>query len=387
MRLLLVVHFVSKRYGRHPLLQYLHAGTAPWLLEHSKEVNKQVLIDLARELAALQALIPKYDPVEILHRAAYMLMPLFMKYRSESEFQVEESYFLPTVKCLQYLIARTDPNTDGKAPSEAEWEEIWAQALKVLHLTQSHLLARGTLTTPPTEIDSLCFMLDGQRLMIRVKRYPLFFADYLRSSLSPYEQQIKEIYGVGVEEIIEGLGKIDDYQKTGVLGRYRDVHDLTDAFTNKLRAKGYAVDPGATPEEIKRTQAAFETTEFKAMHDEMQEKMRLTFTPAIFEITDLTSLPKPFLSLFSVKPGESILKTITGPDHDDLSPLSTSVLHYKPFLEVGGKFYTFYHSGFDDHMADIIEADLFEKRPVQISELAKKRSDRLESDSNNLLPL
>lgn len=375
-----------ERYGRH--IRFSNNSTPEQhaaFLECTKEVNKQVLIDLERELAALQVLIPKYDPVELLHRAAYMLMPLFMKYRSEGEFEGEESYFLPTVEYLQYLIARTEPNTDGKTPSEAEWEEIWAKALKVLHLTQSHLLARGTLTMPPTEIDSLRFMLDGRRLMIRVKRYPLFFADHMRSSLTPYEQQIRDIYRVGVEEIIEGLGKIDDYQKTGVLGRYQDVRDITDAFTDKLRAKGYAVDPGATPEEIKHTQAAFETEEFKVMHDEMQEKMRLTFTPAIFEITDITSLPKPFLSLLSVKPGESILKTITGLDHDDLSPLSTSVLHYKPFLEVDGKFYTFYHSGFDDHLVDIIEADLFEKRPTQISEMAKKRSDRLESDANDLL--
>jgi len=375
-----------ERYGRH--IRYSNNSTPEQhaaFLEHTKEVNKQVLVDLERELVVLQDLIGKYDPVELLHRAAYMLIPLFMKYRSEGEFQTDESYFLPTVEYLQYLIARTEQNTDGKKPTEAEWEEVWTQALKILHLTQSHLLARGTLTTPPTEIDSLRFMLDGRRLMIRVKRYPLFLADYLRSSLAPYEQQIQELYGIGVEEIIRGLSQIDQYQKTGVLDRYRDMRDITDAFTDKLRAKGYAVDPGATPEEIKRTQAAFDTEEFKVMHDEMQEKLRLTFTPAIFEITDLTSLPKPFLSLLSVKPGESILKTLTGTDHDDLSPLSTSVLHYKPFLEVDGKFYTFYHSGFDDHMADIIEAHLFEKRPTQVSEMAKRRSDRLELDANELL--
>lgn len=375
-----------ERYGRH--IRYSNNSTPEQhaaFLEHTKEVNRQILVDLERELTVLQGLVGKYDPVELLHRAAYMLIPLFMRYRSESEFQADESYFLPAVEYLQYLIARTEPNMDGKKPTEAEWEEIWAQALKILHLTQSHLLARGTLTTPPTEIDSLRFMLDGRRLMIRVKRYPLFLADYLRSSLAPYGQQIREIYGIGVEEIITGLSQIDQYQKTGVLDRYRDMHDITDAFTDKLRAKGYAVDPGATPEEIRRTQAAFDTEEFKVMHDEMQEKLRLTFTPAIFEITDLTSLPKPFLSLLSVRPGESILKTLTGPDHDDLSPLSTSVLHYKPFLEVGGKFYTFYHSGFDDHMADIIEADLFDKRSTQVSEMSKRRSDRLESDANELL--
>lgn len=378
--------FLIERYGRH--IRFSNNSTPEQhaaFLDYAKEANKQVLIDRERELAVLQALISKYDPVELLHRAAYMLMPLFMKYRSEGEFQGEESYFLPTVEYLQYLVARTEPNTDGKIPSESEWEEIWTQALKILHLTQSHLLARGTLTTPPTEIDSLRFILDSRRLMMRVKRYSLFFTDYLRSSLSPYEQQIKEIYGVGVEEIIEGLGKIDDYQKTGVLGRYQDVHDFTDIFTEELRAKGYAVDPGATPEEIERTQAAFETEEFKAMHDEMQEKMRLTFTPAIFEITDLTSLPKPFLSLLSVKPGESVPKTTTGHGEDDLSPLSTSVLHHKPFLEVNGRFYTFYHSGFEDRIGDIIEADLFGRCPGQISEMAKKRSDRLESDANNLL--
>jgi hypothetical protein len=375
-----------ERFGRH--IRFANTSTPQQheaFLEHSREVNNQVLLDLESKLAVLQNLLIKYDPVELMHRAAYMLMPLFLKYRSEGEFQADESYFLPTVEYLQYLIARSEVNKDGKTPSETEWDEIWEQALKILQLTQSHLLARGTLTNPPTEIDSLRFMLDGRRLMIRVNRYPIFLADYLRSSLSPYEKQIKEIYGIGVEKIIEGLSQIDQYQKTGVLDRYGDVRDLTGTFTAKLREKGYAVDPGATPAEIRRTQAAFETEEFKALHEEMQEKIRLTFTPAIFDITNLTSLPKPFLSLLSVKPGESILKTLTGPDHDDLSPLSTSVLHYKPFLEVDGKFYTFYHSGFDDHMADIIEADLFEKRPAQISDMAKRRSDRLESDSNDLL--
>jgi len=375
-----------ERYGRH--ISFTNTSTPQQhaaFLEYSKKKNKQVFADLESELTVLQELLTKYDPVELMHRAAYMLMPLFLKYRSESEFQADESYFLSTVEYLQYLIARTEVNKDGKTPSETEWEEIWAQALKVLQLTQTYLFTRETLTNPPTEIDSLRFMIDGRRLMIRVNRYPFFLADYLRSSLSPYEQQIKEIYGIGVEKIIEELSQIDEYQKTGVLDRYRDVLDLENTFTDKLRDKGYAVDPGATPAEIKRTQAAFETEEFKALHDEMQEKMRLTFTPAIFEITDLSSLPKPFLSLLSVKPGESILETLTGPDHDDLSPLSTSALHYKPFLEVDGKFYTFYHSGFEDHMADIIEADLFEKRPAQISVMAKKRSDQLESDSNDLL--
>ena len=375
-----------ERYGR--FIRFSNTSTPSQhaaFLEHSEKINKQVLIDLERELAVLQGLVGKYDAVELMHRAAYMLLPLFMKYRSENEFGEGESYFLPTVEYIQYLIARTEPNADGTKPSESEWEEIWEQALRVMDLTHSHLITRGTITNPPTEIDELRFALDGQRLIVRVERYPLFFADHLRSSLAPYEKQMKELYGIGVDEIIEGLGKIHQYQKTGVLDRYRDVRETTNVLMEQLLGKGYVIDAGASPEEVERTRAALETEEFKVKNEEAQEKARLTFTPAIFEITDITSLPKPFLSLLSVKPGESVLKTLTGPDHDDLSPLSTSILHYKPFLEVGGKFYTFYHSGFDDHLADIIEADLFEKRPGQVSEMANRRGHRLESDAGDLL--
>ena len=176
-----------------------------------------------------------------------------------------------------------------------------------------------------------------------------------------YEQWIKEIYEVGVKEIIKGLQEIEKYQKTGVLDRYRDSMDAEKVFVAKLREKGYSVEPGASAEEIKRTQEAFELDEFKNLYSDLQEKMRLTLTPAIFDITDMTSLPKSILSLLSVKPGESILTTLTGPNRDDLSPLSTSVLHYKPFLEVNRRFYSFYHSGFEDRIGEIVESDLFQK--------------------------
>ncbi|MDE1925498.1 MAG: hypothetical protein KGH79_05010, partial [Patescibacteria group bacterium] len=354
-------------------------------MKRSEEVNKEVVGELEKGVPTLQNLINKYDPVELMHRAAYMLLPLFMKYRSEYEFAPNESYFLPTVEYLQYLISRTPANTDGKTLTEEEWSGIWEQATKIIRLTQTYLFSRKTLSTPPSEIDELRFTLDSQRLAIRVHRYPIFLEDYWRTSLTPYEPWIQEIYGVGVEAIINGLKAVDQYQKTGILGRYRDVAELQMALTAKLREKGYTVDPEASPGEVERTRQALASEEFKDLHDQIQEKARLAFTPAIFDITDLTPLPKPILSLLSVKPAESVLATLTGPDHDDLSPLSTSVLHYKPFLEVNGRFYTFYHSGFEDRITEIIEADLFQRRPGQLTDMTKRRSVRIESETKNLL--
>ncbi|HMI83281.1 MAG TPA: SEC-C domain-containing protein [Polyangiaceae bacterium] len=354
-------------------------------LQHNREANTRVLADLEQELTILQGLVAKYDAVGVMHRAAYELFPLLMQYRSENEFRGEEPLFLATVEYLQYLIARTEKNVDGNAPSEEEWGEIWKHGLQVMRLTQSHLIVRGTMSVPPTEIDELRFMLDQRRLMVRVQRYPLFFEEHLRSSLDPYEKQIRDIYGIGVDEIVEGLRTIENYQRTGVAGRYRDVGGLLDAGRKRLIEIGHPIDPGAPPDEVMHALVATENEGLNALREAAIAKWVLTFTPALFEITALTSLPKPFLSLLSVRPGESVLKVLTGPDHDDLSPLSTSVLHYKPFLEVDGRFYFFYHSGFEDHIPDILEADLFAKRPGEVSEMAKKRSDQLESDARSLL--
>lgn len=355
------------------------------LLERAKEANKQVLAKLEAQIAGLQSLVGKYDPVKLMHRAAYMLLPLFMKYRSENEFRADESLYLPTVEYLQYLVARTPANADGVEPSESEWDVLWKQATDALLLTQQHLMARGTRTTPPTEIDELRFLLDMQRLAIRVSRYAMFYPDYLESSLLPYEPWITEQYGVSVPEIIAGLQQIEQHAKSGVAERYQDVIAAQMDFAAKLGAQGYEVGADASPEEVARTQEAFSREDFKGAYSDLAEKCRLAFTPAIFDITDLSSLPKPLLSLFSVRPAEDVLSSLTGPDHDDLSPLSTSVLHYKPFLEVGDRFYYFYHSGFDDRIAEIIEVALFANRPDAIPEFTKRRSDRLEADACRLL--
>lgn len=375
-----------ERYGRFTRLLNIstpeeHAA----FLKRSREVNKEILNDLETEVLVLQDLVKEYDPVELMHRAAYMLLPLFMKYKSEYDFGPDESYYLPTVEYLQYLIARTDMNEDAAELTESEWNDLWEQAIKVMKLTWSYIFTRKPLEEASSQIDELRFTIDMRRLMVRVERYSYFLRDYLETSLNPYEQWIEEIYGIGVEEIVEGLCKVDEYQKTGVLGRYRDVIELQEVLSQKLKQKGFRADPEAPPDEIERTKQALLSEEFSPLHNRIEEKMRLTFTPAILEITDLTSLPKPILSLLSVKPAEAVLTTLTGPDYDDLSPLSTSVLHYKPFLEVNGKFYSFYHSGFEDRIAEIIEADLFHKRPNAITVMAKKRSDLIETDSKDLL--
>jgi hypothetical protein len=374
------------RYGR--FVQFSNNSTPEehkQFLERAKKAHSETKSKLEEEVIAAQSLIAQYDPVELMHRVAYMVLPLFIKYRSENEFSPDESYALPTLEYIQYLIARTPLNADPRKLSETEFEKLWNKAFEVMKLTQTYLITRAPENNPPTEIDSLRHMLDSKRLMVRVKRYPTYLSDYLRASLEPYNEQIQEVYGVNVDEIIKGIEQINDYQKNGVTGRYKETILASASLMEQLSKQGLKIGKGARKEDKEKVKQALQSKEFKKQNDEAQEKARLTFTPAIFDITELTSLPKNILSLLSVKPGESILQTLTGPDHDDLSPLSPSALHHKPFLEIDGKFYTFYHSGFEDHMAEIIEADLLEKLPSKKAKMETAKSDNAELISTQLL--
>ncbi|MDD5500739.1 MAG: SEC-C domain-containing protein [Candidatus Omnitrophica bacterium] len=350
-------------------------------LQQAEKANAESFKQLDVKVPLLQRHISRYEPLEIMHRAVGMLLPLFIQHKSEGEYSSEESWFLPTTEYLQYLIARTAFLADTKATTDAEWDELWSKATDVIRLTHTYLYTRKTLTSPPSPTDELRFILDGMRLGVRVHRYPFFLLDHLKTSLMPYATWIRQAYNVSVEEIIQGIIKIDEYQKTGIPELYRTTIAATDALMNKLEERGYTIG-GGSPQDIVQIHKALES-EFRVQHEELQELLYRTFTPAVFEITDM--MPKLILSLLSVKPGEAILTELTGPGHDDLSPLSNSVLHHKPFLEVDEKFYTFYHSGFDDWIGELIEADLFNKFPDKVSEMAKARSNRLETDTKDLL--
>lgn len=374
------------RYGR--FIHFLNTSTPEEhaaFLKKTAAANKEVKAELAREVASLQTVIQEYDPVEIMHRAVYMLLPLFLKYDSENEYTAGESYFLPTVEYLQYLISRTPPKADGKRLGEPEWSTIWATATKVLSLAQSYLFTRGTTNTPSAEMDRLRFLFDCQRLMVRVRRYPIYFADHLRDSLSPYEDAIKEAHGIDVAGLIQGLEQINSYQKQGVLGRYEAFREANEATIRKLREHGFAITSSDMQAEGEKIRDALKTPEFEALSTDLEEKARLALTPAIFDITEITCLPRTVLSVLSIRPGESPLTTLTGPSHDDLSPLSPSLLHQKPFMEMGGRFYYFYHSGFEDRIDEIIEEDLFRKFPERAAAFRRRRDDHLESVATDLL--
>lgn len=373
------------RYGK--ILQFSNTSTPEQhaaRMELVRVSHQETLKKLETAVLKLQGLISKYDPLELMHRATYEAVIVALMNRNEDEYSHDESVSLPGAEYLQYLIARTkfdDPTTEL---SEEEWQGIWASVLTVLELTQTYLVTRQETQQSP-EIDRLRFLIDGQRLDVRIKRYGCFFEDHARSCLGPYSEWILAAYGVTSEELANGLVLIQNYQKTGIRDKYFDMLDEQRKLKIRLVLSGYSVSENSTQEEIERTETALQSDDFRALFESAQEKSRLALTPAVLDITEVSSLPSSIMTLLSVRPSENLLHSLTGPDHDDLSPLSPSILHEKPFLEIDGRFYLTYHSGLEDRVSEIIERDLLRRFPDSAPTILEKRSDSAEELGAELL--
>jgi SEC-C motif len=372
--------FRITRYGRFVTYEnFATPNQHAAFLKHVDEVHKDTIRNLGVQIAELQAAVSKYDPIELMHRAVYMVLPLFLQYYSENQYESEETYFLPAVEYLQYLISRTPSRDMLTIIDEQSWKPLWTKVIKILHLTQEYLFTRKPRANPPSEIDELRFAVDSRRFAIRIRRYPIYFAEHLRDSLQPFESAVQDAYGISVELLVRGLEEIQAYEKTGIIDRYLALRTSHEAMMDAIEGLEPSQAEGVDLQEI------LHSAGLESLLMEVRENARLALTSAAFDITEVSSLPNSILSLLSVQPGESILTSLTGPDHDDLSPLTTSILHDKPFVKRGDRCYYFYHSGLEDRITEIIERDIFQRYPDQESTLRRRRDDHIEKIGADLL--
>jgi hypothetical protein len=274
-----------KRFGKNILIENMatphqHAE----MLKNMDKAHGEILKSLEGEILILQGLIQRYEALEIMNRAAYELLPLLMKYKSENDFPANEAYFISAVEYIQYLIARSPLPTSSETLTEERWRELWDQCIKVIRLTQSYLMTRKTSTNPPSVIDDLRFVVDSRRLMVRGEIYTYFQEEHLVSNLSPFEVWIKEDYGITVTELVHGILKIGMYLRYGISQRYGDWIESQEVLINKLIDKGLNPTPTATKEEQDRVREALNSEEFKAEYEDVGNMAKLALTTDVFDI-------------------------------------------------------------------------------------------------------
>lgn len=371
------------RYGKNLILSNQMSDDEQMkFLSAMNESHKEIFKEIEEKISSLQKCLTIYNPAVLMHRAAYTVFPLFLQYTSETEFRSEEAFYLPGVEYIQYLLSRSKPAKVVKnIIEEHEWNDIWNLTIQILSLTKRWINTRPTFETPPNQIDELRLILDGKRLMVRVDRFGYFLKEYWNDTLLPYNNWISELYRLNSKELVEGLNQIAEYQKEGLVKRYFEMMEVGKNLQNLFDENGYNYY-AVTEDELNKNRTALETN-FKKEYEEMNEKMQLALTPALFDITGITSLPTTILDLLSIEHGESEQNDFKS--NDDISPLSNSLLHSKPFLKYKNRYYHFFHTGLEDRVGEIIEADILKKNPNLVDSLMERRGTQLEKGAMNQL--
>ena len=192
------------RYGE--LIQMINTFSPEEHAEYMqflRESHIQSKKDLEIQILELQKRLSTYSPLDIMYRASYELLPLLAKYRSENDMKGKEVNFLPMAEYLLYLVARTEFRETDILLSEDKWTELWNQTFEIFKLTKWYLFTRrADPHRKISEIEQLQHDLDLRTLMIRIKRYPLFFEEHLVSTLKPFASEFNQKYGLSINQFI-----------------------------------------------------------------------------------------------------------------------------------------------------------------------------------------
>lgn len=381
----------SKQYGKKVLNQNksnsstFQVPSYTNLKDSLNEERAKTLEKLKAKIKQLQENIEKFDPLDLMNRAAYQLIPIWTSKLEESS---NEYLVAPCAQYLQYLIARSPFESAKIELTDDIWTNIWESLIEIMHLMQKYYFTDGINRSSTGAIGSLKFMYEMKNLLWRGDNYSYFLEDYWVSHLSHLESKLIELFGINLVELVEGLKQIRDYHRTGLIDQYAKFNEMDEDFENLLVAKietsGISLKEDGNINLDKWINNFIENnSELKQKRSEIQEQFIKTFTPQAFNITEISNLPKSLLSVIAIKPSESILTDLNY-NRDDLSPASMSPLHQKPFLEVDGQYYSFFHSGFEDKIPNIIESEILRIRPGALEEIQSKRSQNIEKLSSEL---
>lgn len=353
------------------------------MLKKMAEIHEDVSSRLEAAVANLQKEISQKAPLKLMERAGYEVLAILRENKTESEFTHDEAVVLPCLEYLMYLISRT-PVLNATELAEEDWSNIWSRVIEVFELTKEYLMTRAPKKKYPDEVESLIQQLDLQRLGQRVFRYPALLVDYWKNVFQPYDSDLQKYYGINSAKLVAGLERIAEYQKRGVKQRYMDMAGAIRAIQDKAKTLGFEYEP-FSQEIDEKYKDILQSPEMLPLIEDYRIKAQFALTEKLFDITDIASLPPSVMDILSVQSGESPLLKLEGDEHDDLSPLSNSLLHFKPFLKVDVRYYTFYHSGLEDRVYELIERDILQKAGKINPKTEKKRSNSIERVSIDLL--
>ncbi|MFN0133702.1 MAG: hypothetical protein ACKVW3_14385 [Phycisphaerales bacterium] len=297
------------------------------------------------------------SPLELLRWGYWECIAAFHKIGpEESGHGPEQLVARQLVVYVQKLIVAAGPSGEAPAPTELQLESLRTAVAQLYDLfTGPYYLSRSAylrqLPDYDSALDEFSVHTEGLWMLVAGDRHAHHDAAHMESLLLAHDASLREVFGIGVTEIVQGVQAIRHTLAFGVNDSL-DTLKVAHVEFQKLVKQEPATDLGELLGRVRRGHSDDPV---------LGNAMDCLFGYGLFDVARITTWPRVFIESLAAAPGT---------DHQFVShrdrggwPTQSSVCAIKPFLFINGSGYVFDQAHCLDVLYRAIEHAVFEARP------------------------
>lgn len=346
------------------------------LIDHLPDVVRE--IDTIISQIALK--ISHLQPEELLHRAYWALIKHNLKMQNETELGQDALISLRMIDYVQSVIASVLPAEFIQSEAtDHEWQELrsWVEKL-FTKLNAEFFPCQAALRKQACHFNSDLeeYFVKTQMYWcnVRGQRYSILNLPFLQDFISPHEEVFKELYGIGTQDLVVALGKIQHALTFGI----GDANEERIAFETELLSELETRGISASMEKMPDPSVITNIMEEKGWVDRSARIAARLWGMSLHDVEDVTNLPKTLLEDLSWSQGED--KDFFSEGQYQGWPLREWPVRKRPFLKLKGKYYCFDNYSLFDNIYRVIQRAIRKRKPgyaVSWNEKQQEVSERV----------
>jgi hypothetical protein len=351
------------RFGRHLVVQnQCSQKEQEERIQQMAEEYPKLCKQIDGHVQKICSLVRLFHPLRLLQRGYFYYIQKHLGKPSEFDHGPEEIVAVRMVDYIQSIIAAI-PQSEINIENfdEGLWNELLNEVTDLyqvlnlpFHICHSAILKTALKDYDP-DFDG--FHVQAQMLWTSVRCHRYFIHDMpnLYDLLTPHDDIFREIFGISVNEFLEGIRNIQHSLSEGLGVVTEEMHKFHGKFMQELKNENISL---MDCENAEKFQAVLKKMGWEEQWISICGRFR-DFD--LFDLQKITNLPTILLRELSWSPGEET--SFLAPGEFAGWPLRLWPIKVRPFLYVDGRYYCFDLINLMDDLYRIVERLIIRLKP------------------------
>ena len=372
--------FEGARFGKEFFLRTHHTendiGVIKKLLKESKPKYEEKLND---ELEAAIRIMKRYSPESLIHNS-YLHLVVHHMHSGEHIDETEDSVLsLYLLEFIQNMLVSVEGGFGEDHIPEDQFTLLLSHIKKHREILNQNVLI-AEFANKTTEVDRFQLQSILHWVNVRGERYSSHEDSTLRDLLTKQTKILESCFSITATDLVNEIMKIHHSLTRGMIESMQTMKDIHDECASDLE---FFINnhPNCTKELL--VEHNHKIIEDKGLTETVEKAMNNIQGMGLFDVEEITSLPRQFIEAFSFSLGEDIAFR----EHNGLkfSPLNITPVRKRPFIRVKDKYYCFNVGVLFDHIYRSIQRHIFRSHSELKNEWLQNQTEASERIPIDLL--